>query len=454
MPAIFVLCAIVVMAGSDAPAPLTLADAVEAASKNYPAIRVSQEQMNAAAEGIRLARTAYLPRVDALAQVNRATRNNVFGVLLPQNVIPSMSGPVLGTNNTGTAWGSALGALASWEPFDFGLRQANVATAEAGRAQAEASVKRTRFEVAAAAIDAYLTLAAAEQMVRASQAGVERGETVASMTDALVNTQLRPGADSSRARAELAGARTQLIQSGQAVEVARATLAQFVGMEPGQIVISAPALLRPPPAQAPTQADFTANPIAVEQNATVEQARMQLRAMERSYFPKFSLQATAYARGTGAESDGVRLGGLNGLAPTVQDFAVGFSVTFPIMDLAALRAKEAAQAANVRAQASRSKQIVLELTTRWNVALAQLRGAENISQNTPVQVSAARTALDQASARYRAGLGTIDSVAEAQRLLTQAEIDDALSHLAVWRALFGLAMAAGDLQPFVTEAAR
>ena len=454
MPAIFVLCAIVVMAGSDAPAPLTLADAVEAASKNYPAIRVSQEQMNAAAEGIRLARTAYLPRVDALAQVNRATRNNVFGVLLPQNVIPSMSGPVLGTNNTGTAWGSALGALASWEPFDFGLRQANVATAEAGRAQAEASVKRTRFEVAAAAIDAYLTLAAAEQMVRASQAGVERGETVASMTDALVNTQLRPGADSSRARAELAGARTQLIQSGQAVEVARATLAQFVGMEPGQIVISAPALLRPTPAQAPTQADFTANPIAVEQNATVEQARMQLRAMERSYFPKFSLQATAYARGTGAESDGVRLGGLNGLAPTVQDFAVGFSVTFPIMDLAALRAKEAAQAANVRAQASRSKQIVLELTTRWNVALAQLRGAENISQNTPVQVSAARTALDQASARYRAGLGTIDSVAEAQRLLTQAEIDDALSHLAVWRALFGLAMAAGDLQPFVTEAAR
>ena len=69
-------------------APLTLAQAVEAASKNYPSIRVSQEQMNAAAEGIRLARTAYLPRVDALAQVNRATRNNVFGLLLPQNVIP------------------------------------------------------------------------------------------------------------------------------------------------------------------------------------------------------------------------------------------------------------------------------------------------------------------------------------------------------------------------------
>jgi outer membrane protein TolC len=54
------------------PAPLTLGQAVEAATKNYPSIQVSQEQLNAAAAGIRLARTAYLPRVDALAQVDRA----------------------------------------------------------------------------------------------------------------------------------------------------------------------------------------------------------------------------------------------------------------------------------------------------------------------------------------------------------------------------------------------
>ena len=66
-----------------------------------------------------LARTAYLPRVDALAQINRATRNNVFGLMLPQNVIPSISGPVLGTNNTGTAWGSAVGRFGELGAFRF-----------------------------------------------------------------------------------------------------------------------------------------------------------------------------------------------------------------------------------------------------------------------------------------------------------------------------------------------
>ena len=51
------------------------------------------------------------------------------------------------------------------------------------------------------------------------------------------------------------------------------------------------------------------------------------------------------------------------------------------------------------------------------------------------------------------GLGNIDEVAEAQRLLTQAEIDDALARLGVWRGLLGVATAAGDLQPFLPRRA-
>ena len=50
-------------------------------------------------------------------------------------------------------------------------------------------------------------------------------------------------------------------------------------------------------------------PIALEQNAAVEQTLAQLRALERSYFPRFSLQGAAYARGSGAETNGNILGG-------------------------------------------------------------------------------------------------------------------------------------------------
>ena len=59
------------------------------------------------------------------------------------------------------------------------------------------------------------------------------------------------------------------------------------------------------------------------------------------------------------------LGGLNGLAPSVQNYAVGFSVTFPLFDFAALQAREAAQSATIRAQAARLEQIAADLRARW-----------------------------------------------------------------------------------------
>lgn len=455
MVAILLAAGAVLNAQQPSPAAgLTLSQAVDAALRNYPSIQVSQEQINAAAAGIQLARTAYLPRVDMLAQANRATRNNAFGMLLPQGVIPSISGPVLGTNNLGSAWGSAIGTLVTWEPFDFGLRRANESSATAARTRTEATLKRTQFDVTVAAADAYVTLVATQETVRAAQAGVDRAEVLHRTISALVNAQLRPGADASRAEAELAAARTQLIQAQRAVEVAKANLSRFVGLEPAQITVSASRLLQLPPEQAAPALNTALNPISVEQNAVVEQLRSQLRILERSYFPRFFLQGAAYARGTGAEVNGTNLGGLNGLAPNTQNYGLGFTVTFPVFDLPAIRAREAGQSAAIRAETARYQQIATDLKAQWSSAVATLDGARRVAANTPIQVRAARTATEQATARYRSGLGNIDAVAEAQRLLTQAEIDDALARLGVWRSLLGVAVAAGDIQPFVGEASR
>ena len=283
---------------------------------------------------------------------------------------------------------------------------------------------------------------------------MERGETVARTIHALANAELRPGADASRADAELAAARTQWIQAEQAVAVARATIARFTGGDPGQIAITASTLTQLPPEHDVPSFDAAANPVAREQNAAIEQAKAQLHALERAYFPRFYLQGSAYARGTGAETNGAILGGVNGLAPSVQNYALGFSVTFPVFDFAVLQAREAAQAATVRAQAARAQQIAVDLRAQWNTAVATLRGARRIAANTPVQVAAARAAAQQATARYQTGLENIDAVAEAQRLLTQAEIDDALARLGVWRGLLSVATAAGDIRPFLAEAGR
>jgi outer membrane protein TolC len=224
-----------------------------------------------------------------------------------------------------------------------------------------------------------------------------------------------------------------------------------VGIDPPRIAISAPGLLQLPAVRDTAPLDTAAHPLAREQSAVVEQAQAQLHALARQYFPRFYLQGAAYARGTGAETDGRLLGGVNGLAPSVQDYALGLTVSFPVTDRPAIQAREAAQSAEVRAQTARSQQIATDLRAQWNIAVATVAGARRIAANTPIQVSAARAASKQATARYKSGLGNIDAVAEAQRLLTQAEIDDALARLGVWRGLLAVAASAGDIRPFVAE---
>jgi outer membrane protein len=434
--------------------PLTIDEAVQDALRIYPSISVSQEQVNAAAAAIALAHTAYLPRIDGIAQINRATRNNVFGLLLPQGVIPSISGPVIGSNNFGSVWSSAVGALVTWEPFDFGLRRAGVSAAAASKAHSEAVAARTEFDVSVATADAYLTLVAAQETARAAQAGVDRAQVLAQIVRAQANAQLRPGADASRADAELATARTQLIQAQQAQNVARAVLSQFTGVPPQQIAVSSPKLLQLPAEEPAASLNEAENPVALEQSALVDQQKTALEILEKSYRPRFFAQGSAYARGTGALTDGTRLGGANGLAPDTQNYAVGLSVTFPIFDFASTHAREAEQSATIRAESARYRQITTDLTARWNAAVAALDGARKVAANTPVEITSAAAANQQASARYQAGLGTIVEVADAQRLLTQVEIDDALARLGVWRALLGVDAAAGNIQPFLRRASQ
>ena len=52
------------------------------------------EQQSAAQEQIGVARAAYLPRVDILWQTNGAADNDRNGLMLPQGILPSISGPV------------------------------------------------------------------------------------------------------------------------------------------------------------------------------------------------------------------------------------------------------------------------------------------------------------------------------------------------------------------------
>jgi outer membrane protein len=431
-----------------APAHLTVLDAIELARKNYPSLKEVRARSQAAHEGVAVARAAYMPRLDALWQANRGTHNNAFGLLLPQPVVPPISGPVLGTTTYDAVWGSAAGVLLSWQAVDFGLRKANVQAASAQTSQAQALAQLTELDVTAAAADAFVSVLAADEAVRAVRANVTRLQTFAESVRTLVGNQLRPGSDESRADAELAIARNQLSQATQTAAIARATLAESVGAA-GALLTPAIGTLSHLPSLPPGQPVAVATHPAVRaQLAAVEAVQARERALSRTWVPHVDVQGAFSGRGTGAEVPGQRRLG-TGLNLQVPNWAIGATLSFPLLEGFAVNARKRVEAQNELAERARHERTIQTVTTQQTRAQALMTTAVDVARNTPVELKAATDAESRAQARYSSGLTSVTEVADAQRLLAQAEADDALARLGVWRALLAVAQAAGDLDLFV-----
>jgi outer membrane protein len=286
--------------------------------------------------------------------------------------------------------------------------------------------------------------------VRAAQANVDRLKVFADAVRTLVQHQLRPGADQSRADAELAIARNQLSQAVETAEIARATLADAIGSA-GTTVQPDPALL----ARVPTLPEWPAlkvdtHPAARAESAAITAVQARERAIDRSLFPHIDLQSAFAGRGSGADAPGLPTLG-DGLSLRVPNWAVGASVTFPVFEVFSVRAKKQVEVQNELAERARYDRVVQNVTTQEARARALTTAAGEIARNTPIERQAATDAETRARVRYANGLTDLTEVADAERLLAQAEADDAVARLGVWRALLATAQARGDLTPFLDQ---
>jgi outer membrane protein TolC len=185
------------------------------------------------------------------------------------------------------------------------------------------------------------------------------------------------------------------------------------------------------------------HPLAQSQQAAIESSKALQRVFDRSFYPRVHFQTAYSARGTGVNAAGVATGG--GLSLDTSNFAVGLTATMPMFEWFSLRERKRIEAHNERAETAGYERVVRELSAQAEQARAEVDGARRIAENTPIQLAAARVLEQQSRARYDAGLATIVEVADAQRLLLQAEVGDAVARLGVWRAWLAEVAAGGDV---------
>jgi outer membrane protein TolC len=430
--------------------PFTIAMAIELAGTKYPAIRAAEAQQEAAKGAIGVAQAAYLPHADLLWQLNRATTNKANITPLGQQVVPIPTSPARATTGH-SDWNTLTGVLFSWQPFDFGARHAQVGAARYGYESARYAANITRLDVESAAAGAFFDVVTLGQLVKVQQANVQRMEAFSRSIHVLVDNTLRPGADASQADAQLAQARTQLIQAQTQEKARLEALANLLQISSDQIEIDDSQLLQDAPSHADLISQIEAHPFVREQEAVRDKAKEELRQLNRSWVPNFSLYGSLSGMGGGLTSTPIPTfqGGSAGLAPQTYNWLAAVQVTFSAFQIFTLRPQQKAQESTLIASEATRARAMSDVSAQVREARALLEGARSVSRNTPIELQAARDSEQQQRARYQSGLATVIEVSAAESALAQAEGDDAVARLNVWRGIAGVAEAEGDLQPFL-----
>lgn len=444
--------------GLEQGAALTLSGVVDLARRNFPRILEQEAEYRASLRNISLRRVKeYLPNSMLSYQDVAATHNRLTQTLFSTSVLPTTPGPGPERVQMNADAFSAMGFIIDWDPVDFGLHRAHIEKARAESNVSGAKLKLTVLDVMVQAAGRFLEALVMSEQVAVAQANVQRFKDFSLVVHAQVRAGLKPGADASLADAQLANAENDLIRARLNDELARASLAYAVGLG-GQVVdIEAGGLLAVPQPStnfAIVEPYYREHPLTMKQQALVDSEKASLKVLQKEYYPRLRWLGGVNLRGSTFKTNrgDVPASDISGFFPTVPNWNVGLMVDFPFLEVFRIAAEKKVIVERISASNQAVALALQELKTEEVKAQATYRAARALAANMPVQVKAAGLAAQQAQARYEAGLGTVAQVAEANQILADSRVKEAVANVGVWKSLLSVSFVRGDLGPLLQTA--
>ena len=405
---LLVLSAAAIPAHADpAPRVITLAEAVEMAQRDAPAVVEARGEERAGAAGVRSAYAAFLPSLSLTAGATRQLPAGGATRVENGQVITVAREP----------WSSSLGLGASLELFDGGRRFFDLRQARARADASEANQVSQRFGVALAAKQRYFDVLAARESQAAAAAQLQQAEQQRRVSVARARAQSATRSDSLRAEIQVRNARLAVRQAQDAFETANASLTRAVGsLEP--VTAASDSLDQPTLAldQAALRNLAENGPAVLQARGSLTAAQAGERGSWTDYLPSVS---ASYSRSGSGTSD----------SPTLSDQGFAYSgsfrlaLSFPLFNQLQ-REQQVTQAqvarANAEAALRDTRLAALESLTQ---SLAAFRSAAEQVASQIATVEAAEEDLRVQQQRYAVGGSTLLDVLTSQTQLDQARRD-------------------------------
>ncbi len=201
------------------------------AAKNYlPSLMQKRALVNSAQAIVTDTKHSFLPQLRASEQLNIGSANSLAGSYLPLGYMPSTSAAVRGDNNNQAATGNIVSLYSEYELFNFGLNKAKINYAQAYVGLNESDFQREQYLDQLQVARLYFNLLKSWYRLDADKQNVNRYDSIYKVIQALTFSGIKPGSDSSLAKAELSKARITYNQTLGTLNQLKEQLAYLTGV--------------------------------------------------------------------------------------------------------------------------------------------------------------------------------------------------------------------------------
>jgi outer membrane protein len=411
------ICLMALGAAAQMPRVLSLDEALRIARERQPQLRDARAAIDIAQARVDQARAPFLPQVGGLVSYQHNLRPNsavaATGVTTPSNVTTSRSPNFYNAAIT-------LNQLI----WDFGKTTGQYEAAKLLATAQQSSERAVALQVDNNVRAAFFQARATRALAGVAREAVDNFGKHLDQTQGFVEAGTHPEIDLAQARADLANAKSQLIDAENNYLIAKAQLNQAMGLLGAGDYDVADESLAPLPDEDAALESVAQQALRnrPELAAIEDQVRAQLesiRALKGGYWPTIS--GNVGATEGGANADDLTWNATLGLTLSWQLFQGG--------ETRAQVHEGEAVAAQLSAQLD-----VQRLQVRFDVeqALLAIRAAKSVLEAQRETVVNARDRLRLAEGRYQTGVGSAIELGDAQVALTTAEAqtvqaDDRLS---------------------------
>ena len=429
---------------------LSLAALNDSADHYLPRLLEKKALLNSASAYITETRNQFLPAFRFNDQVNIGTDNSAAGSYFSYGIIPSTSSGVRASNNFDAVSGNIAVLYGEYDLVDFGYKNARIQYAKSSQDLSQADLQKEMYIIHGRLCRAWFNLMISEARLEIEHETVKRYDTIFNIIRALTLSGIKPGSDSSLAKAELSKSRITYNQISELAKNYREEIAYLSGVSPDQIMTDPVLMLigrRKNILQAVT--DTAANPL-IDYYASLSKLYVSNeKLISKSYLPKIQLTAASWARGSGIAYNDQYKSIPYGLGYQRFNYIAGISFQYDLFN--GLHKKDRLKTFGFEREASELelKQQVISLASATRQAQNSIDITEKNLLELPVQYQAAVDTYNQKIAQYKAGLITLIDLTNAAFVLDRSLNDYAVTTGSWYLAQLDKAIASGYLAGFI-----